>query len=360
MLFARHTMFNHPYRYLFILLLSLYAFLNTVLCEVYYYFKIDVSWYVALLAILGLTFFTWEGNRLAEPFFQKRYLISDYRVRAFIFFFIAGNVIALFAAAAIISSFGILLYSYSWNELINPLKLNFIYAVLINLFFHLLNTIFYFFNENRRRSAEAEELRHINSQAQIQLIKSQINPHFLFNNLNVLSGMVIRDNPQANKFIEEFSKVYRYLLNNQNKELIELWSELEFVHPYIFLLKKRFEDALQVQIDIPDRYKSRFIVPASLQMLIENAIKHNVVSRNRPLIITIHVDNEDALIVINNLQPRTISEPSTRIGLENIRKRYELISGRSVIVKKNSRSFEVALPLLILNQDHHENNHRGR
>jgi LytS/YehU family sensor histidine kinase len=232
---------------------------------------------------------------------------------------------------------------------INPLKLNVIYGSLINLFFHLLNAIFFFFEEYRRQRTEAEELRLINSQAQLQLIRSQINPHFLFNNLNVLSGMVIKDNPDANKFIEEFSKVYRYVLNNQDKELVELRSELEFIHPYLFLLNKRFDQGLKVAIEIPDHYKTWHVVPAALQMLIENAIKHNVVSRSRPLRIDIRVNGNNTLIVRNNLQPRHISEPSTRIGLQNIMKRYELISGRTVIVRRTEQEFEVTLPLLHLN-----------
>jgi LytS/YehU family sensor histidine kinase len=161
--------------------------------------------------------------------------------------------------------------------------------------------------------------------------------------------MVIKDNPEANHFIEEFSKVYRYILNNQEKELVELRSELEFIQPYIFLLQKRFGEALTVAINIPDKYQSYHVVPAALQMLIENAIKHNIVSRNKPLHIDIHANGNQTLIVSNNLQLRKTGEPSTRIGLQNIRKRYELISGRSIIVSESEKSFEVTLPLLTLN-----------
>ncbi|MCY7309617.1 MAG: histidine kinase, partial [Chitinophagaceae bacterium] len=176
-----------------------------------------------------------------------------------------------------------------------------------------------------------------------------INPHFLFNNLNVLSGMVIKDNPEANHFFEEFSKVYRYILNNQEKELVELRSELEFVQPYIFLLKKRFDEGLTISLNIPEHYKSYHVVPAALQMLIENAIKHNIVSRHKPLHIYIHANGNNTMIVSNNLQLRQTGEPSTKIGLQNIRKRYELISGREIEVKETVTTFEVTLPLLNLN-----------
>lgn len=342
-------MFHHPYRYLFILLLSLYTFLNTVLCDVYHYFRIDIEWYYSLLTILGVTFFTWEGNRLMEPLFKKRFLAPKTKIRFLIAFFLAGNVIAFTAALLMVYVTGHLVHGYNWSQSLNPLKLNIIYGSLINLFFHLLHAIFFFFYEYRRHWAEAEELRKTNSQAQLQLIRSQINPHFLFNNLNVLSGMVIKDNPDANKFIEEFSKVYRYVLNTQDKELVELRSELEFIHPYLFLLHKRFDEGLTVNIQIPDQYKTRHVVPAALQMLIENAIKHNVVSRNKPLHIDIHANGDQTLIVRNNLQPRSVAEPSTRIGLQNIMKRYELISGKNVVVRKTEEVFEVSLPLLHLN-----------
>ncbi|HNR18275.1 MAG TPA: histidine kinase [Chitinophagaceae bacterium] len=342
-------MFSHRYRYLFIVLLSLYTFMNTVLCSVYYYFKIDIEWYYALLTILTVTFLTWEGNRMIKPWFKKKFLTPKTKIRFLGFFFLAGNIVAVIAACIAVFLFGSIIHEYTWEQNLNPLKLNIIYGSLINLFLHLLNAILFFFREYRRHWKEAEELRQSSTQAQIQLVKSQINPHFLFNNLNVLSGMVIKDNPEANQFIEEFSKVYRYILNNQEKEIVELRSELEFIQPYIFLLQKRFDNGLTVKVNIPDHYKSWHIVPAALQMLIENAIKHNVVSRSKPLHIDIYTNGNQTLVIKNNLQPRMMVEASTRIGLQNIRKRYELISGRDVIVKKTDQEFEVVLPLLQLN-----------
>jgi sensor histidine kinase YesM len=342
-------LFNHRYRYLFIAILSLYTFLNTVLCDVYHYFNIEIEWYYALLTITGITFLTWEGNRLIKPYFKKKFLKPKNKIRFLGFFFLAGNIVAPVAAFLVVYFIGNIVLGYTWQQNSNPFKLNIIYASLINLFFHLINAILFFFREYRRQWAEAEELRRTHSQAQIQLVKNQVNPHFLFNNLNVLSGMVIKDNPEANHFIEEFSKVYRYILNNQEKELVELRSELEFIQPYIFLLQKRFNEGLTVAINIPEHYQSCHVVPAALQMLIENAIKHNIVSRNKPLHIDIHANGNNTLIVSNNLQLRKTEEPSTKIGLQNIRKRYELISGRDIVIRETDTLFEVTLPLLNLN-----------
>jgi LytS/YehU family sensor histidine kinase len=159
----------------------------------------------------------------------------------------------------------------------------------------------------------------------------------------------MRDNPEANKFIEEFSKVYRYILNNQEKELVALRSEMDFIQPYIFLLQKRFPGGLEVSLDVPERYKDYYIIPAALQMLIENAIKHNVVSRTKPLHIDVYVNGNNTLTIKNNLQPKQSEEPSTRIGLVNIKKRYAMISGQEVRINRRSDSFVVELPLLSLN-----------
>lgn len=342
-------MFRHRYRYWFVLALSLYTYLNTVLCSVYYYFKIDIEWYYAISTIFLCTLLTWEGNRLIDSWLQKKLPPANNKIRFLIAFFIAGSIVALIAALIPVYLVGNIIHHYSWDQTINPLKLNLIYTNLVNLFFHLLNAIFFFFQEYRRQWSEAEELRRNSAQAQVQLVKNQINPHFLFNNLNVLSGMVIKDHPDANHFIEEFSKVYRYILKNQEKELVELKSELDFIQPYIFLLNKRFDEGLVVEINIPDQYRGYYVIPVALQMLIENAIKHNIVSRSKPLHIKIQANGNQTLSIKNNLQLRKESEISTRIGLQNISKRYELISGKKVIIHQTDNSFEVTLPLLNLN-----------
>lgn len=342
-------MFNHRYRYLFIGLLALYTFLNTELCNVYHYFEIEIEWYYAFLTILFITSFAWEGNRLLEPLVQKQIPPQKNKWRYLRIFFIAGNVVASLATVLVVYIIGNILHGYSWQQNLNPLKLNIIYVSLVNLFFHLVNAIFFFFREYRRQWIEAEELRRSSTLAELEMVRSQINPHFLFNNLNVLSGMVIKDNPEANKFIEEFSKVYRYILSNQQKEVVELRSELEFIQPYIFLLKKRFNNGLKIDINVAEKFKDHYVVLAALQMLIENAIKHNVVSQNKPLHIDIHSNGNETLVVKNNLQPRTVNEPSSRIGLQNIRRRYEIVSGREVEIKKSGEAFEVLLPLLSLN-----------
>ncbi len=342
-------MFTHRYRYLFIALLSAYAYINTVLCEVYRYFHIEVAWYDALLTIILITWLSWEGNRLAERLVKRRFPPEQRRNWYLAAFFFTGMGIACTAAALVVYVVGALIYRYPFTEYEMPLKLNLIYAGLINLFFHLLHAILFFFREYRIKFTEAEEQKRISAQAQLQAIKSQVNPHFLFNNLNVLSGMLIRDNPGANRFIEEFSKVYRYILNSQDKELVEVEKELAFIKPYVYLLQQRYPDGLQVHITIPDQYYSCYIIPVALQMLIENAIKHNAISRNSPLHIEVLASGSGTLTVRNNRQPRRSVEQSNKIGLKNIAKRYEMVCGRQIHIHMTQEVFEVNLPLLHLN-----------
>lgn len=339
-------MFTHRFRYLFALLLSVYTYLNTEFCQVYDYFNIRIEWYVAFGTILAITFLTLEGNRLIEPLLRKKIPPENYKTRFPVGFFLAGSVLSTLVALTVVLFVGMALHSFSLSENFTPIKLNLMYAWLVNLLFHLINTIIFYFKEYRSSRLEAEELKSAQALAELQLIKSQVNPHFLFNNLNVLSALVMQNHSEANRFIEEFSKVYRYILHNHENELVPLKTELHYINPYIFLLQKRFGDGLQVSIDIPEAYSDRLIIPAAIQMLIENAIKHNVVSRNRPLHISLHANGNNSIVITNNLQVKQSTEPSTGIGLRNIMKRYELVSDREVGIMKNESCFTVTLPLI--------------
>ena len=342
-------MFAHKHRYLFIAALALYTYISTVLCEVYRYFKIDIEWYYAFSTILLVTLSTWEGSRLIEPLFSKLIHSLQNKIKGLIYFLIGGSIITTIATSAIVLLVSMVLHKHSFADAIIPLKLNIIYAWLANLLFHLLNAIMFYFTEYKTKWMEAEELKRISAQAELQLVKSQINPHFLFNNLNVLSALVTKNTDEANRFIEEFSKVFRYILSNHDRELVEIKTELEYIKPYIFLLQKRFNDGLNININIPENMAPVYIIPASLQMLIENAIKHNIVSKHKPLHIDVELRGQDTISVSNNLQLRESVYDSTKIGLENIKKRYWLVSGRQVEIMQDENAFTVSLPLITLN-----------
>jgi two-component system, LytTR family, sensor kinase len=320
------------------------------LCEVYKYFNIPIEWYYAAGTITVITLLIWEANRLIEPFFIKR--IDEQhknKIKSQVLFFLAGGFCTTIITFAVVMLVSMVLHDNNFAQTFVPLKLNLIYAVLVNLLFHLVNAIFFYFKEYRTKLLEAEQLKSTTAQAELQVVKTQINPHFLFNNLNVLSSLVMQESAEANKFIEAFSQVYRYILNNQHKELVELKAEVEFIKPYIYLLEKRFSNGLKITIDIAPQHENKYIIPASLQMLIENAIKHNVASRTKPLHIDLHTNGNETLIVSNNLQLRDSVENSTEIGLQNIMKRYNLVGKRAVAVQKTNEAFIVTLPLLTVN-----------
>jgi len=192
---------------------------------------------------------------------------------------------------------------------------------------------------------EAEKYKTESVKAQLQNFKNQINPHFLFNNLSVLSSLVYKDQDKAVSFINQLSKVYRYLLDNRNNELIILDEELTFVNSYNYLLQIRFDTNIVLKIDIHEKYLNTLIAPMVLQMLIENAIKHNEISSEKPLIIAVSVF-ENHLVVANNLQLRSNNEVSTKTGLQNIKDRYKYFTDKDIEVIQNQNLFTVKIPLI--------------
>ena len=193
----------------------------------------------------------------------------------------------------------------------------------------------------------AERLEKENVQAQFAALKSQVNPHFLFNSLSILSSLVHADAELSEKFIDQLSRAYRYILEQKDNEQVLLKTELEFIQAYRFLLNIRFENKFDVVINVPDADKTRYsIAPLTLQLLVENAVKHNRMSAKEPLKVHIQLEG-DCLVVKNNLQPRPQSENSTGVGLQNIITRYALLTSQPVWVGESDGNFVVKIPLLV-------------
>ncbi|MBA3647402.1 MAG: histidine kinase [Chitinophagales bacterium] len=191
----------------------------------------------------------------------------------------------------------------------------------------------------------SEQLKKEMVQAQYEALKNQVNPHFLFNSLNTLSSLVYKDPEKAVQFIIEFSKMYRYVLEKSNNALVEVSSEVDFVNSYFFLQKIRFGESLVVHMDIPVRNMHQLIPPLSLQLLAENAIKHNEVSVENPLQITTTVEN-DFLMMRNNLQLRNDKMESTGIGLKNLNARYETITEKLMEHRIEGHFYIAKIPML--------------
>ena len=203
----------------------------------------------------------------------------------------------------------------------------------------------YFMNELKKSVEEKETLKRESLNAQLNALKTQVNPHFLFNNLNTLTALIPDTPDQAIEFVQQMSKVYRHILEVQDEKTIPLKDELDVLKAYGFLLKTRFGDNLDIEIDVPEEKLQQRIVPLSLQLLMENAIKHNIVSSAKPLKIQVFAENGH-LVLSNNLQAKNQQIESTGIGLDNIRNRYKLLSDDEVIVDESGESFTVSIPLL--------------
>ena len=183
------------------------------------------------------------------------------------------------------------------------------------------------------------------AQAQLENLKNQINPHFLFNNLSVLSSLVYKDQDKAVDFIDQLAKVYRYVLENRNQELVLLHDEMKFLEAYMYLLQIRFDTHLHIQLSMDEGKMKYLLPPMSLQLLVENAIKHNEISGEKPLTISI-TTQDDELKICNTLQARLHPEPSSKTGLKNIQDRYAYFTSRPVLVDTTNQQFCVTLPLL--------------
>ncbi|HOY94150.1 MAG TPA: histidine kinase [Catalimonadaceae bacterium] len=194
-------------------------------------------------------------------------------------------------------------------------------------------------------ATEAARFKQENLEFRFDRLKNQVNPHFLFNSLNTLASLVYNDPETASGFIRQLAKVYRYVLENRDKEVITLAEELNFMEAYLYLVKIRFDDGIRFELDIPAECQSLSLPPMTLQLLIENALKHNVVSASKPLSIKIK-GKGDRLEVSNNLQPKISPEPSTKTGLENIKNRYAFLTQNPVNIVKTEKLFSVDIPLL--------------
>jgi len=192
---------------------------------------------------------------------------------------------------------------------------------------------------------KAQMLEKEKTQVMYENLKQHLNPHFLFNSLTSLSSLIRIDQQGAGNFLDRMSKVYRYILKNRDNETVPLSEELKFVDLYIRLQKTRFENGLQVNVNIDEKYHHRKIAPVTLQNLVENAIKHNVADPESPLIIDLFIEN-DYLVVRNNLQRKKFVETSNKQGLGNMESLYRYLSGRPMIIKEDENYFTVKIPLI--------------
>jgi hypothetical protein len=233
----------------------------------------------------------------------------------------------------------------SWNNFINTNHLfDYLISIVMTFFVTLLFHVFYFYKSFQETKVKEQKIIATTANAQFESLKNQIDPHFLFNSLNVLSSLIEENPENAQKFTTSLSKIYRYVLEQKDKELVAVSEELAFAKIYMQLLEMRFENC--ISYELPENYsEDAKVIPLSLQLVLENCIKHNVVSSSKPLHITISIE-ENQLVVANNLQKKEVLSNGKGVGLQNIVNRYALLTERKVKITNDEKSFKVYLPIL--------------
>ena len=294
--------------------------------------------YSFIITLFNFTYFVWLENKYDwKTESKKRFVIG-----------VAGSTIVTLIAFAICRAIHLVviesIYTFSEfvaNESISQYLFPFLLSLIVSLFLHA----FYFYKAIQENKVTEQKLIAGTASAKFDALKNQLDPHFLFNSLNVLTSLIEENPDQAQKFTTSLSKVYRYVLEQKNKELVNVEDELAFAKRYIGLLKMRFENSIVFTFPEEISNPEAKIVPLSLQLLLENAVKHNIVSEENPLHISI-VEENGCLVVKNNLQSKNVIGKSSGYGLLNIQQRYDLLTSRKVAIEKDKTTFQVKLPIL--------------
>lgn len=278
-------------------------------------------------------------------------LIAKARVQPFIRNRIFLKLLILFLITAIYSTIITALSAFIWQiiflgdiEWISIIRSCMICSPIVVFLTVIYETIFL----SKERELDIKILNQLDKErvnAELNILKNELDPHFLFNSLTNLSHLVKHDPERAYLFIQKLASVYKYFLVNKDKDFVTLSEELEFIHNYYYLLKIRFDNNVQIKVIVKQLESGLYILPFTLQTLIENAIKHNSFYDNDPLVINIIIE-KGTITVNNNIKPKPFAADSTKVGLKNLKARYRIISNKDILVQTNKNNFIVNLPLL--------------
>jgi len=208
----------------------------------------------------------------------------------------------------------------------------------------------HFLRSWRKSELEAEKYQKESIKSQLEALKNHLDPHFLFNNLNILSSLIDKDKDLSQAYLEKFAEIYRVILQSNVTEVIPLSKEMDFINAYIYLIKIRFEENIEISSQLDSTAKSKMLPPLTLQMLVENAIKHNIITESKPLKIEIYSDNGQYLVVKNNLNPKPTTQNDSGSGLENIENRYAYFTNEKIKLKNDGDYFTVEVPLIEMDE----------
>ncbi|MCB0705013.1 MAG: histidine kinase [Saprospiraceae bacterium] len=287
-------------------------------------------------------------NGAINGWLGKKFPWSENPVKTIIVLVFASLTATVLTAVSITTIWAMIFWDRSFKEALQFSDFGFLSVVIVITVF--VSLVLYgrnFFLAWREMAVEAERLKRENLASKYEALKTQINPHFLFNSLNVLSSLVYKDPDLSAKFIQQLATVYRHVLDTQEQELVSLKTELQGLEAFVFLLQIRFGENFKVAIDVPEP-NGAMIPPLSLQLLIENSVKHNIISKNNPLKVEVFMEGKDQIVVRNNLQEKRQLQESSGIGLENIRSRYRILANKTIDISDENNFFTVKLPLLWL------------
>ncbi|MBP6447403.1 MAG: histidine kinase [Saprospiraceae bacterium] len=308
------------------------------------FFRLEEYWHWDLFFIISIILILWFGNVYIDQQLNKRIPWIKQPKRRLIFQIVCNTLfttVTLFVLMYIVHQI-----KFGDGRIINRKMVEtFLPALSITYVVLAIQVSWQFFSALKDSMLEVEKYKTESMLSQMQNLKNQLNPHFLFNNLSVLSSLVYKDQDKAVEFINELSKVYRYTLDTKTSELVTLEEELLFLHHYIYLLKIRFEHSISIQINIDDNLKNAMLPPMCLQMLVENTIQHNETSKASPLQVNIFTEHH-SLNVENKVMPRSDKTISSNMGLKNIQSRYAYFTDEKVTISDDGQVFKVVLPLL--------------
>jgi two-component system, LytTR family, sensor kinase len=304
-------------------------------------FTLDFHIRVTIVSFFLIAIF-WEALRLVNAWLNNVYPFEKN---------LTGRIVLQLSIGAAIGLF-IRFIIYTWGEPRVPIHLDSLFLAATWALYVFLPTgvnlgffTVYFIGRWKDSIVYSERLEREKAQVQFDNLKNQLNPHFLFNALTSLNSLIFEDQQLASAFLLQLSKVYRYVLQNKDKNFVILATELDFISNYVKLLETRFAGFLHINFKISEESKDKAIVPVTLQILIQNAVKHNVVDSGRPLTIDI-LTVGDYLVVSNNLQLKKKVETSNKQGLDNLKSLYKFLTDKPVLVEPTEERFDVKIPLI--------------
>ena len=307
--------------------------------------KLDQNLYLNIVVTMLYGYSLYYANTFVFIQLDRFFEENRFDKRRIFIGFILSFIISLFTIFLMRIVEEVLIEKMSFQEfLMNERPSNYLVAIIITLIVTLGIHAFYFYKAFQENKIKEQKIIAGTASAKFESLKNQIDPHFLFNSLNVLSSL-IEENPEAaQKFTTSLSKVYRYVLEQKDKELVSVEEELKFAKTYMNLLKMRFENSITFEVPEFENDDAK-VVPLSLQLLLENCIKHNIVSEKKPLHIKIYIQ-ENELIIENNKQIKEVLQDRKGVGLQNIVSRYAILTKRNVIIQESETIFKVKLPIL--------------